>query len=239
MSIAKSIYYRLMTPSVRVALRRMTWLMPATDFLIANTIRKYNGADLRVMRLIYCLERTRQVDADIAECGIGSGYSMAYILSYLIRSRDKRHYYGFDTFEGFPFIHPEDLVGLPEHRRSISVVGHYREFMLQHHRNTINRLDATQCATLHKGLFSETIPKLPPEQKFSFVFMDCDLYQSYKSCLETIYSRVVSGGIILFDEYELTVEWPGAKKAIDEFFTDKPEKPEPLPFGTSWYVKKV
>lgn len=238
MSLMKTIYHRSMTP-VRVALRRQTWLMPVTDFLISKTIRKHNPTDLRVMRLIYCLEQTRQLDADTAECGIGSGYSMAYTLSYLMRSGDKRRYHGFDTFEGFPFIHPEDLVGLPEHRRNISVVGHYKEFMLQHHRKTINKLGATKRATLHKGLFSETIPTLPPEQKFSFVFMDCDLSQSYKSCLETMYSRVVSGGIILFDEYECTVEWPGAKKAIDEFFADKPEKPEPLPFGTSWYVKKV
>ena len=90
----------------------------------------------------------------------------------------------------------------------------------------------------YKGRFEESMPKLSPEQKFSFVYMDCDLYQSYKTCLEHMYHRVVSGGIILFDEYHEVCKWPGAKKAIDEFFIDKPEKPEKLLFGDSWILRK-
>lgn len=224
---------------LRVALRKQKILMPLLDFLISTTLRKYNGADIRLMRLIYCLEQTKEVDFPIAECGIGSGYSMAYMISYLMRSKDKRDYKGFDTFEGFPFINEEDLVDLPEHRKKISVVGHYKEYGMSHHEKIINKLDASERATLHKGLFSDTIPILPDDVRFSFVFMDCDLYQSYISCLEAMYDRVVSGGIILFDEYEHIVDWPGARKAIDEFFADKPETVEPLPFGTSWFIRKL
>lgn len=225
--------------SFRVFLRKQSNLMPITDYLIGNTLRMYNGADIRVMRLIYGLEQTKDLNFPVAECGVGSGYSMAYMLSYLRRSKDDRNYHGFDTFEGFPYIHEEDLKDLPEKRKSISVVGHYKEFVLDGHLRTIKRLRMTERATLHKGLFDETVPMLPHDQKFSFVFMDCDLYQSYKSCLSVMYDRVVSGGIIIFDEYEHTVDWPGAKKAIDEFLEDKPEKPEKIPFGTSWMIRKI
>ena len=221
-----------------VMMRRQLWLMPITDLILSYAVRKFHGTDIRVMRLVYCLEQTRYLKADIAECGIGSGYSMIYILSYLQRARDKRHYFGFDTFEGFPFIHSEDLIGLPKHRKEISVVGRYKEFVLNHHLNTIKKINADNYASLFKGLFSKTIPPLPNAQMFSFVFMDCDLYESYRTCLDAMYPRIVPGGIILFDEYEHVVEWPGAKKAIDEFFCDKQEKPEKLPFGTSWIVKK-
>lgn len=213
--------------------------MPLTDFLISNTVRKYNGADLRVFRLIYCLEQTKAVFGDVAECGVGSGYSLAYIVSYLKRSKDQRRYHGFDTFEGFPYIHPEDLEGLREDRKIISVVGHYKEFAFDHHSSTIEKLRAADCATLHKGLFDESLNKLPSEKMFSFVFIDCDLYQSYKSCLESIYGRVSPGGVVLFDEYEMNAEWPGARKAIDEFLLDKPEKPLKMPFGPSWYIIKI
>lgn len=222
----------------KVFLRKQIILMPLTDFLISNTVRKYNGADIRVMRLIYGLQQTKHLSGDIAECGVGSGYSMTYMLSYLKRARDERKYHGFDTFEGFPYIHEEDLKDLPDERKKRSVVGRYKEFVIEGHQRTIYKLKMDGVATLHKGLFDETIPKLPKETNFSFVFMDCDLYQSYKSCLNVMYDRVVKNGIILFDEYEHTVDWPGAKKAIDEFFQDKPEKPEPLPFGTSWMVRK-
>ena len=224
---------------LRVMMRRQLWLLPITDLLLSYNVRGFHGTDMRVMRLVYCLEQTRHLKTDIAECGIGSGYSMIYMLSYLKRTSDTRHYFGFDTFEGFPFIHSEDLKGLPKHRKNISVVGHYKEFVLNHHLNNIKKLNAIKYASLYKGLFSKTIPSLPEGQKFSFVFMDCDLYESYRSCLDAMYSRVVVGGLILFDEYEYTIEWPGAKKAIDEFFCNKKEKPEKLPFGTSWMVKKL
>ena len=224
---------------LRIALRKQAWLMPITDFLISNTIRKYNAADIRVMRLVYCLEQTKGTIGPVAECGVGSGYSMTYMLSYLIRSKDSRDYHGFDTFEGFPFIHPEDLINIPEKRRKISVVGHYKEFVIDHHKKIIRKLGLDGKATLHKGLFSDTIPPLDKSLTFSFVFMDCDLYESYRSCLAAMYHRVLPSGIILFDEYEHTIDWPGARRAIDEFFADKPEKPEPLPFGSSWMIRKV
>jgi len=239
MSLLRKLFFSPTLFPLRTFLRKQSAFMPLTDFLISNTIRKFNGADMRVMRIVYCLEQTKFLDNPVAECGVGGGYSMAYILSYLVRAKDSRKYFGFDTFEGFPFIHPEDLEGLPESRKSISIVGHYKEFALEHHKKTVARLGADSRAEFHKGLFDDTIPALPDNVKFSFVYMDCDLYQSYKSCLSVMYSRVVSGGIILFDEYELVIEWPGAKKAIDEFFMDKLEKPEQLPFGTSWMVRKI
>jgi hypothetical protein len=51
-----------------------------------------------------------------------------------------------------------------------------------------------------------------------------------------LYDRVVPGGFILFDEYDRVDEWPGARQAVDEFFADKVEKPQPLPFSPSCYV---
>ena len=49
--------------------------------------------------------------------------------------------------------------------------------------------------------------------------LDCDLYESYKISLTNLYDKVVAGGIIMFDEYD-DQRWPGARRAIDEFFMD-------------------
>jgi O-methyltransferase len=74
-----------------------------------------------------------------------------------------------------------------------------------------------------KGFFRDTLAR-HAERRFSFVHLDCDIYESYKECLEFFYSRTSRGGIVLFDEYK-DPRWPGCTKAIDEFLADKPEKP--------------
>lgn len=56
------------------------------------------------------------------------------------------------------------------------------------------------------------------------LILDCDLYESYKMCLSRLYPRIVPGGWIIFDEY-FSAKYPGARRAVDEFFADRPEKP--------------
>ncbi len=75
---------------------------------------------------------------------------------------------------------------------------------------------------LNKGYFSDTLTRCADEL-FSFVHLDCDLYGSYKDCLEFFYPRLSDGGIVLLDEYD-DPPWPGCNKAVDEFLTDKPER---------------
>jgi hypothetical protein len=42
--------------------------------------------------------------------------------------------------------------------------------------------------------------------------------------LEFFYPKVAAGGIIAFDEYQSFEKYPGARKAIDEFFEGRREK---------------
>ena len=62
-----------------------------------------------------------------------------------------------------------------------------------------------------------------PMKYFRLYILDCDLYGSYKDCLEFFYPRLGNGGIILLDEYD-DPPWPGCNKAVDEFLADKPER---------------
>jgi hypothetical protein len=61
------------------------------------------------------------------------------------------------------------------------------------------------------------------DEVFSFVHLDCDLYGSYRDCLEFFYPRLSDGGIVLLDEYD-DPPWPGCNKAVDEFLAGKPER---------------
>jgi hypothetical protein len=61
------------------------------------------------------------------------------------------------------------------------------------------------------------------DRVFSFVHLDCDIYESYKQCLEFFYLRLTPGAIVLFDEYN-DPEWLGCTVAVDEFFSRWPER---------------
>jgi hypothetical protein len=90
---------------------------------------------------------------------------------------------------------------------------------------------------LVKGLFGETLRTY--DGSIALLHLDCDLYQSYLTTLQTLYGKVARGGIIMFDEYA-DDRWPGARRAIDEFFADKPEKPAAhRKCHWKYYVRKV
>ncbi len=61
-----------------------------------------------------------------------------------------------------------------------------------------------------------------PGIRFSLIHFDCDLYRPTKIALEYLWPLVSKGGVVLFDEYSIK-EWPGETKAVDEYFSDKPE----------------
>ena len=68
-----------------------------------------------------------------------------------------------------------------------------------------------------KGMVEDTIPKTIPNE-ISLLILDTDYYRSTKHELINLYPLVVSGGIIIIDDYGT---WAGVKKAVDEFFIDK------------------
>jgi predicted O-methyltransferase YrrM len=72
---------------------------------------------------------------------------------------------------------------------------------------------------LYKGIFPDTSGPVR-DKRFSFVNLDVDTYNSTKQCLEFFYPRMNAGGVIVSHDY-LTA--PGVRKAVDEYFVDKPE----------------
>ena len=70
--------------------------------------------------------------------------------------------------------------------------------------------------TLVKGYFHQTLQRYAGPQ-IALLHIDADLYHSYKVILETLWPQVAVGGIVAFDEYQEPENWPGARKAVDEF----------------------
>ncbi|MFQ5754371.1 MAG: TylF/MycF/NovP-related O-methyltransferase [bacterium] len=196
-------------------------------------LKTYSTLDARYFRWLYLLEQTKELKGDVVELGVGPGRFLAYCSSWLEINGTSKRYYGYDSFEGFPSVSEEDKVNLSSERLKRVRPGNYA-FSKSRIERLIKKLRLKNIV-LTKGDFSNSLRKVRPDA-ISFLYMDCDLYEGYKIGLEMLYEYVVPGGVILFDEYELVNEWPGAKRAVDEFFHDKIEKPMELPFSTSYFV---
>ena len=68
------------------------------------------------------------------------------------------------------------------------------------------------------------------EIRIALLHIDVDLYKPTKTCLEYFYPHIVKGGIIILDDYGA---FPGANKAVEEFFADKNYRVEQLNFSNS------
>lgn len=162
------------------------------------------------------------LDGDIVECGVGMGTSLQIWTSLCHDEGRRRCIWGFDSFEGFPEPTREDTsprnpkkgewkVSTPKTITNLFVrAGFSAEWVRAH-------------LTLVPGYFEDSLPKYTGES-IALLHLDADLYQSYRTSLEQLYEKVVPGGIVAFDEYMGTFEhihFPGARKAIDEFFQDR------------------
>ncbi len=93
---------------------------------------------------------------------------------------------------------------------------------------------------LVKGFFNESLVKYD-NNPIALLHLDCDLYESYKICLEYLWPKVAEGGMVLFDEYKTPSaikHFPGASKAIDEYFGELKKRIKLNEFANKYYIFK-
>ena len=220
------------------------WSKWASDLLEINTpanltrkdaLSAAGGSDINI--ILALLDRTRDVPGDVAECGVFKGSSLATIALYLRDNRLAKHVFGLDSFQGFDESVEKDIAlgGAADAEKR---VGGFEATSLARVRAKLAGLGLVDAVTLIPGYFVETLEKLP-ERKYSFVHLDCDIYDSYRQTLRYFYCRMSLGGIILFDEYD-DPPWPGCNLAVDEFLADKPEKPVVIQMDNyeKYYIQK-
>lgn len=150
------------------------------------------------------------IEGDYVELGFGRGTSTQIVADGMIEGRfTKRDMWLFDSFEGLPDPTKEDSGRRKPKKGQLS----YNGF------NGFKRVDALYPDIKMypvKGFFDYTVPDGYGGEKIAILHLDCDLYSSYMDGFK-LFDKVVSGGLIMFDEYN-DYRWPGATTAILERF---------------------
>ena len=80
-----------------------------------------------------------------------------------------------------------------------------------------------------EGDVVETLTQQAPEA-IALLRLDTDWYESTRVSLETLYPKLVPGGICILDDYG---HWKGARDAVDEYFASTRVRPLMLPIDYS------
>ncbi len=172
---------------------------------------------------------------DFVECGCWTGHS-SYMISKILRQNNfNNKFHIFDSFEGgLSSFQSQDKHSTST--RTDAELEKLREQWSSSEDFVRDVLKEFDFVKLYKGWIPDRFKEVE-NRKFQFVHIDVDLYQPTLDALEFFYPRLVSGGVIVCDDYNLTM-FPGAKQAWDEFFSGKKYFLNyETPFGGSFLIK--
>lgn len=165
------------------------------------------------------------ISGDIVECGVWKGGSMMAVAETLLSTGDmSRNLYLFDTFEGMvqPSVNDVDIYGVTAEKlfkKFYNVKGKpaWCYAGIEIVKKALNSTGYPDNK-IHfiKGMVENTIPSLAPDN-IALLRLDTDWYESTKHELEHLFKRLTKGGVLIIDDYG---HWKGARKAVDEYFTN-------------------
>ena len=158
------------------------------------------------------------IPGDVVECGVFRGGSLIQWATFreLIENENSRKIIGFDMFGPFPEAHNAgDEVFRNKWLNETG--GDYLEKEELERALSLKNIGNVE---LIKGDILKTLDdyvQMNPFMRISLLHIDTDIYEPSKKALEVLYDRVVTGGIIIADDYGVA----GETDAFDEFFNNK------------------
>lgn len=164
----------------------------------------------RMITILDLFKSIIDVEGDIAEFGSHKGANILFFAKlteiYGIFDKKKVH-----CFEGLTNFKKED--GNQENSQ-----GRYQG-NLAALKDVIELFEYNEAISIHKGFIEDTLPPFlekNPDQRFSLIYYDADLYEPCKVVLDNLHQKLNVGGVFIFDEYGHE-DWPGETQAVDEF----------------------
>lgn len=232
---------RLRLRSSRQPDRRWTYHTSRTevDEAIA-TVRPFTMLSRHRLESLYDQARhleTAGIPGSLVECGAWRGGAAGLVALANLKYGDRRRrLHLFDSFEGIP--EPDEEVdggrAIAEARRAgvgtggrvIANPQFYEELgrgygELERCRHLLEELIGYDPAYIeyHEGFFQDTVPSAADRiGEIALLHLDGDWYASTKTCMDHLYDSVVSGGLVVIDDYGA---YDGCRKAVDEFLADR------------------
>ena len=176
--------------------------------------------------VLYTLDA--DIPGDFVECGVWKGGSTMLIAYILLEANvTSRKIYLYDTFEGMSKPTGGDFrVSHREIRASNTWKSEQKEDHNEWAFSPLSEVTENLFSTRYpkknlvfvRGKVEKSIPKTVPD-KIALLRLDTDWYESTKHELNHLFPLIARNGVLLVDDYGY---WAGSKKAVDEYFSNRP-----------------
>jgi len=191
--------------------KEIQWYSPLRRYFFPRYRYMFDPAQLCFM--CYCIEKTRELNGNIAEIGVSTGSTTIFLNRYMeVRGIEKK-FIALDTFSGFT---KKDIQFEVDHRgkrpnyiRTQFVANKKKWFDWTVRYNKLKHVDVIQADINNFNL--KTLGPL------SFCLLDVDLYKPMKKALPELYEVLAPDGIIIVDDCTPNNNWDGSDQAYKEF----------------------
>ncbi|GAB3972309.1 hypothetical protein GCM10028806_24180 [Spirosoma terrae] len=193
----------------------------------------------KVMAHYELYKQTLDIPGAIVECGVFKGASLIRLATFrqLLSNPTAKKIIGFDAFGRFP---ETDFTGDKVWREKFITDSGEEGIDIDQLKTVLEHKGVAQNVELIQGDVCQTIPEYlekHPELRISLLNIDVDVYEPTRAALEHLYDRVVTGGVIMLDDYANV--FPGANAAVEEFLAGKNVTVKRFPFAvTPCYIVK-
>lgn len=186
-----------------------------------NIVSPSDGAIIwRRFILAMAAYHCQHLEGDFVECGAYEGVGAKTVLDYLGGPIFNKNFWLYDIF-----LHSDDMENhkMPKHGPNL-----YDE--------VANRFFNYPNVKIIKGLIPESFANGCPD-KISYLHIDLNQVTAEIACLDYLFEKVVPGGIIIFDDYEM-YGYHKQKIAEDEWLSAKGYKVFALPTCQGLVLKR-
>jgi hypothetical protein len=178
----------------------------------------------RLHVLAWAADHALALGGDFVECGVYRGFSTAVLAKYLNFASVPKRWYLYDTFSGVP----ED-----QRNAGSSRIKEYEEPSLFD--GVCERFAEYPNVSVIKGRVPESLHGASPEQ-VALLHIDMNSAAAEIGALEVLFPRVVSGGIVVLDDYGW-LYYREQRDAEDCYFGDLGYRVLELPTGQGLVLK--
>ncbi len=179
----------------------------AESYRMGKATGSWGDSDLEWRAYVACwaAEKGKRLEGDFVECGVNRGGLALTVMNYIgFNQLAGRKFYLLDTYEGFP-EETRPLASRP-------VLDRYTDC----YNAVLKTFSAYENAVVVKGSVPDTLHQVKSE-KVCYLSIDMNCAEPEIAAATYFWDRLVSGAVILLDDYGYSKDYLRQKQAFDAF----------------------